>query len=503
MSLPLEYNLTEHTRGNFYVRITMKLWTILFVLLFTALGLSTDIDQAMIKIYTNSITYDYYIPWSTDALSESFGSGCVVDGNMILTNAHVVSNETYIQVRKEGDPRKYQAFVIAVSHEADLALITVKDESFFQDIDPLELGELPFPREQVTVYGYPMGGDALSTTQGVISRIESYRYVHSGLSLLTVQIDAAINPGNSGGPAIIDNKIIGVAMQTITQADNIGYVIPIPVIRHFFEDIEDGNYDGFPSAGFSYQTIRNSAFSERYDIEEEQAGVFVTQTAYGSPAAEVLEPGDVIMKIDGRSIAGDGTVEFRSGSRTSLNYMVNQHQIGETIPLEIVRDGISETVEITLSSTFNDLILVSDKIYDIPPEYFIFGGAVFLPLTLNYLEEWGRDWRLNSVDYLSYPLIFDNWRTEVREEIVVLSFMLPAEVNAGYEGINYQIIETVDGSPVRDFSQFVAMVDGGTGQYLELTTSLGNTIILDREKSIAGRDEIMTRYSIPIDRNVF
>ena len=481
----------------------MKLWIILCAFSITVVGLATDIDQAMVKIYTNSITYDYYIPWSTDALSESYGSGSVVEGNMILTNAHVVSNETYLQVRKEGDPRKYQAFVVAISHEADLALITVIDESFFQGIEPLELGELPFPREQVTVYGYPMGGDALSTTQGVISRIESYRYVHSGLSLLTVQIDAAINPGNSGGPAIIDDKIVGVAMQTNTQADNIGYVIPVPVIRHFFEDIEDGNYDGYPSAGFSYQTIRNSAFSEKYHIEEEQTGVIVTQTAFGSPAAEVLEQGDVLMMIDGRVVAGDGTVEFRPGSRTSLDYMVNRRQIGETIPLEIVRNGISETIELTLRSTLSDLVLVSDKIYDIPPEYFIFGGVVFIPLTLNYLEEWGRDWHLNTVDYLSYPLLFDNWQTEDREEIVILSFMLPAEVNAGYEGINYEIIDSVNGTPVRNFSQFVEMIDSGTDRFLELTTSLGSIIVLNREEAIAAEEEIMTRYSIPVDRIIF
>ncbi|MEN8209456.1 MAG: trypsin-like peptidase domain-containing protein [Candidatus Fermentibacteria bacterium] len=478
----------------------MKRWILLFILMISTAMMAADIDQAMVKIYTNSITYDYYIPWSTDALSESYGSGCVIEGDMILTNAHVVSNETYLQVRKEGDPKKYQAFVIAISHEADLALITVIDESFFEGIDPLELGELPFPREQVTVYGYPMGGDALSTTQGVISRIESSRYVHSGLSLLTVQIDAAINPGNSGGPAIINNRIVGVAMQTNTQADNIGYVIPVPVIRHFFEDIEDGDYDGFPSAGFSYQTIRNSAFSEMYGIEEEQAGVVVTRTAYGSPAAEVLEPGDVIMAIDGRAIAGDGTVEFRSGSRTRMDYMVNRRQIGEIIPLDIIRNGNPERVEITLSNTFSDLTLVSDRIYDIAPEYFIFGGVVFLPLTLNYLEEWGRDWRLNTVDYLSYPLLFDNWRTEDREEIVVLSFMLPAEVNTGYEGINYEIIEAVNGTSVESFSEFVEMVDECPDMFIELSTNLGNIIILDKEKAVAAEEEILTRYSIPRDR---
>ncbi|MCK5034393.1 MAG: trypsin-like peptidase domain-containing protein [Candidatus Sabulitectum sp.] len=478
----------------------MKYLMILCVFLFATAGVAANIDQAMVKIYTNSVAYNYYLPWSTDAPMESSGSGCVVRGNMILTNAHVVTDETYLQVRKEGDPRKYQAYVVAVSHEADLALITVEDESFFLGITPLELGELPHAREEVVVYGYPMGGDALSTTQGVISRIESSRYTHSGLSLLTVQIDAAINPGNSGGPAVIDNKIIGVAMQTMTQADNIGYVIPVPVIEHFFEDMEDGRYNGFPSAGFSYQTIRNDAFSEMFGIPQEQAGVMVTKLAFDSPAERVLEIGDILMVIDGRPIAGDGTVELRPGSRTRLDYMVNRRQIGETIHIEIIRDGVSLSAELILNTTLHDLTVVPNKIYDTPPEYYIFGGTVFMPLSLNYLESWGYDWYLNAVDYLTYPFLFDNWRTGAREEIVVLTFILPAEVNTGYESLQNEIIETVNGVEIASFSQFVQLVDNNTDTFIEFTTSLGSVIILNREEAIAANGEIMARYGIVRDR---
>lgn len=478
----------------------MKYLMILCVFLLATAGVAANIDQAMVKIYTNSVAYNYYLPWSTDAPMESSGSGCVVRGNMILTNAHVVTDETYLQVRKEGDPRKYQAYVVAVSHEADLALITVEDESFFQGITPLELGELPHAREEVVVYGYPMGGDALSTTQGVISRIESSRYTHSGLSLLTVQIDAAINPGNSGGPAVIDNKIIGVAMQTMTQADNIGYVIPVPVIEHFFEDMEDGKYNGFPSAGFSYQTIRNDAFSEMFEIPQEQAGVMVTKLAFDSPAERVLETGDILMVIDGRPIAGDGTVELRSGSRTRLDYMVNRRQLGETINIDIIRDGVPLSAELTLNTTLHDLTVVPNKIYDTPPEYYIFGGTVFMPLSLNYLESWGYDWYLNAVDYLTYPFLFDNWRTGTREEIVVLTFILPAEVNTGYETLQNEIIETVNGVEIASFSQFVQLVDSNTTPFIEFTTSLGSVIILNREEAIAANGEIMARYGIVRDR---
>lgn len=476
--------------------------TVAVLLLFTGTASTADVEQAMVKIYATSANPNYYIPWLREAPYEVFGSGCVIDDGIILTNAHVVSNLTYLQVRREGDPKRYLASVQAVSHDADLALLTVDDPSFFQGITPLELGELPNTMEQVTVYGYPVGGDALSTTQGVISRIETSNYVHSNLSLLSVQLDAAINPGNSGGPAIVDGRVIGVAMQSRTQSENIGYVVPVPVIMHFFDDMEDGSYNGFPSAGLSYQTIGNPAITELFGVGEEQVGVLVTGTAFGSPAQEVLLEGDVILEIDGHAIAGDGTIELRSGVRTSLDHLIKRRQLGETIPVLIVRDGSIMAVETTLDETFSDLCLVPHKEYDRLPQYYIYGGLVFMPLTLNYLESWGSEWYSNAPDYLSMPYRYGNWRTEARNRIVLITYILPSEVNTGYQGIRNETVKTVNGQPVTGFEQLIALLEEADGQFVEIETNMGNMIILDREEALEANSEIMTRYGIPADRNI-
>ncbi|MBD3278811.1 MAG: trypsin-like serine protease [Candidatus Aegiribacteria sp.] len=481
----------------------MKILTAVAILLTALPVLADEVDQAMVKIYTNSSAYNYYIPWSPDAPREKYGSGCVINNDLILTNAHVVSDQTFLQVRKEGDPRKYSASVVAVSHDADLALITVAEPSFFHGIQPLELGDLPQTRQQVTVYGYPVGGDALSTTQGVISRIETSRYVHSSLSLLTVQLDAAINPGNSGGPAIVDDRIVGVAMQSRDQAENIGYVIPVPVIEHFLQDLDDGELDGFPAAGFSYQTVRNPAASRVLGIEQEQTGVIVTGMASDSPASAVLQQGDVVMSIDGREIAGDGTVELRSGSRTALSYMISRRQLGDTITMEIIRNGEPSSVDMLLDATVHDLSIVSTKIFDIPPEYMIFGGVLFMPLTINYLETWGSEWYLNAPDYLTYHYLYSNWRTEETEEIVVLAYLLPSDVNTGYEDLRNEAVVEVNGNPVVSFSEFVSLVDESTGDFVEVRTNLGKVMILNRSSALEANRSIMTRYGVQNDRVVY
>lgn len=66
------------------------------------------------------------------------------------------------------------------------------------------------------------GGDNISVTKGVVSRVEPTQYVHGATQLMAIQIDAAINPGNSGGPAIMGNKVVGVAFQNLSGAENIG-----------------------------------------------------------------------------------------------------------------------------------------------------------------------------------------------------------------------------------------------------------------------------------------
>lgn len=211
-----------------------------------------DVQNAVVKVYTVHSVPDYSMPWASRRNFSSTGSGAVIQGKRILTNAHVIHDGTMIQVRRHGGSQRFEAEVLFVSHEADLAILTVDDPSFFDGIEPLELGPLPEKKSSVSVYGFPMGGDVLSVTEGIISRVEHQLYSHSGEMLLAIQIDAAINPGNSGGPAVENGKIVGIAVQGINSGESLGYIIAPPVIERFLTDIEDRIYQGIPGMGITY-----------------------------------------------------------------------------------------------------------------------------------------------------------------------------------------------------------------------------------------------------------
>src|SRR5581483_1915504 len=198
--------------------------------------------KSVVKLFTVTRKPDYYQPWSFGYQRTSGGSGCIVEGRRILTNAHVVTNAVFVQALKPGDVKKYTARVEWVSHDEELALLTVDDAGFFDDTLSVQWGGLPFRQDTVRVYGFPIGGNELSITEGVVSRIECITYTHSRRQLLALQTDAAFNPGNSGGPVFMDGKLVGVAFQAHekTTAQSIGYVVPMPVIEHFRREADTG-----------------------------------------------------------------------------------------------------------------------------------------------------------------------------------------------------------------------------------------------------------------------
>ncbi|TBR23219.1 serine protease, partial [bacterium] len=117
------------------------------------------VKSSVVQIFTVIKEPDYYEPWKLGYQNNSGGSGVIIAGNRILTNAHVVSNQVFVQVRKTGDDKKYTAQVQFVAHDSETALLTVDDPEFFKGTTPAGFGTLPFQRDKVAAYGFPIGGD--------------------------------------------------------------------------------------------------------------------------------------------------------------------------------------------------------------------------------------------------------------------------------------------------------------------------------------------------------
>ncbi len=470
-------------------------WSLLFATLML-LGGSDKEDmtkQAIVKIYTVAKIPNYLSPW--DSAMQSFtGSGAIIEGGYILTNAHVVANQAFMEVQRYGERKRYIATVYAVSHQADLALLKVKDKAFFKGVTPLKFGKLPEVEQQIVVYGYPMGGSTLSATIGVVSRVEHHTYAHSGESFLAVQVDAAVNPGNSGGPALSDGKIVGVVMQVITKSQNIGYLVPVTMVQHFIDDMKDGHYDGFADLGLGTQKLENPAMRRYYGLDENITGKVIDKVVYRSPAEGILKENDIITAIDGHNIENDGTVEFRRHEYTNFYYFVDAHQMGEKVRLSIIRKGKAMEVEVPLTKTGDDMFLVKTTRYDVMPTYAIYGGYVFSPLTRNLIRSTNRN-RLK----LSY--LASKWQTKEKEEVVVLLKVLASDISRGDNNFGMWVIDKVNGKPFKNFKEFFALMQQNKEPYYLLEDNDGVKVIIDRKEAMAKQREILEKYNVEYDRS--
>jgi len=458
---------------------------------FHSLKVSERLSASVVKIFTVSVASDYLRPWQMRGQHTSTGSGVLIAGDLILTAAHVVDNGVFIQVRKSSDPDKYIAHVKWISHQADLALLEVEEHDFYKDTTPLKLGKMPHRQDGVAVYGYPKGGNEISITQGIISRIDQTSYTHSGFDLLALQIDAAINAGNSGGPALNEEgEIVGIAMQAMNRSENIGYIIPSEIIRHFLDDIRDGKYDGFPDDGLYIQDMGNENLKRYYGLGD-RTGVLVTDVVLGSSCDGYLRIGDVILEIDGVKIANDATIPMSGGSRVSSNYLLRRHQIGDSYTMKILREGKELSVDVPLKGEVKLIPYEHGK----RAEYYIFGGMVFMPLTQNYMRSWGEKWLYKApVNFLEL-YINEDYPTRERSGVVFLQNTLPDKENTGYT-FPHHIVLKVNGRKISDFRDFVTQMEQSEKGVVRIDFEGGHVVVIDREKAREANERVLPRYNI-------
>eukprot|EP00276_Gloeochaete_wittrockiana_P001837 CAMPEP_0184671688 /NCGR_PEP_ID=MMETSP0308-20130426/85649_1 /TAXON_ID=38269 /ORGANISM="Gloeochaete witrockiana, Strain SAG 46.84" /LENGTH=606 /DNA_ID=CAMNT_0027118861 /DNA_START=212 /DNA_END=2032 /DNA_ORIENTATION=- len=456
--------------------------------------------QSVVKIFTIVTCPNFSMPWQMKRQQKSTSSGFVISGKRILTNAHSVANQTSVMVRKHGSADKYVAKVLAVGHECDLAMLTVEDPLFWETVIPLEFGGIPNLQDAVIVVGYPTGGDNISVTGGVVSRVEIQTYSHASSTLLAIQIDAAINAGNSGGPALKNGKVIGVAFETLVNAENIGYIIPIPVVDHFLTDIQrHGQYTGFCSIGFFWQAMENVQFRKSCKMIAGQTGVYINRVQPLAQAAQNLKKGDVLLNIDGVQVANDGTIPFRKGERIAFRYLITQKFYGETSSLTLLRNGevIERTVTLGIVRP-----LVPVHLYDMLPRYFIYAGLVFVPLSQPYLRnEYGKEWETKAPVKLC-NLALDGVLTEPDEQVVILSQVLAAEINIGYQLnlANVQLTQFND-LKVRNLRHLMELVEANPETYARFNFENEKVLILDTDLARQANPEILKQHFIPLNKS--
>jgi S1-C subfamily serine protease len=463
----------------------------IFYLFITVTGFSQSLEKSVVKISVTKQEYDYNQPWQKSNQSKSSGSGCIIEGNRILTCAHVVEFGEFIEVKKTKDSRRYTASIEFLAPEYDLAVLKLDDENFFNRTKPLPIGGLPDIGNKVTVYGFPTGGNDLSITSGIVSRIENIDFSYDNYNDLGIQIDAAINPGNSGGPVIMDTALAGVAFQGKSSSQSIGYMIPTTVIKAFLLDIADSTYEGPVPVLMQWQNMENTALRKCYGIPDTATGILVNKVHYCSALSGVVEPDDILLSVDHMDIQNDGSVYINNDVKTSFETIIKNKNVHDTVALHLLRHGTDTTILLPLEYTRAKQLLVGKV--DLEPKYYIQDGFVFTTPSYYYFQD--ESYWQYYYPQLSYYYYGKVLNTTEQEEIVMISSVLPDKSNVGYHDVSNRIVSKINGYEIKNFNDLIRAFDRPSDFYT-IEDNEGNKYVLDASNLNENNIEIFRKYGI-------
>ena len=291
---------------------------------------------------TGEVTYEY------ERVGGGTGFFATPDG-IIVTNKHVVSDSDARYIVVTSDGTEYDATVLAKDVFLDVAFVKVEGTGFptlsFGDSDGVRIGET------VLAIGNALSQYQNSVTKGIISGVDRTIVASSGYGEREVieealQTDAPISEGNSGGPLInLYGKVLGVNTAVSLQGQSLGFAVPINAVKPLLEDVVAYGKIVRPWLGVRYVMIDDDVVEE-FGLTETQGALIVPEEAAqgqsvvsGSPAATAgLQGGDVIVSVSGIALDDE----------TNLSKAINTFEPGQTVTLEVVRDGATQFIDVTL-----------------------------------------------------------------------------------------------------------------------------------------------------------
>ena len=458
--------------------------------------------NSVVKVFSTMRYPDPYKPWTKQAPTEVTGSGVIIKGKRILTNAHLVLYASQVQVQANQSGNLVSATVEAVAPGIDLAILKLDDETFFDSHPPLEwMDAPPAIEDSVMVYGYPLGGANLSITKGIVSRVEfaAYNFPMAGLR---IQIDAAINPGNSGGPAVVGDKMIGIAFSRLGGlAENIGYIIPCEEIDLFLKGIRNGQYDSKPLMFDECQALGNETLRSFLHLDAAQHGIIVTKPYQTNPVYP-LKKWDVITKIGDTPVDDQGMVNLDDNLRVFFKYLVQKDVKDGKVPLTVLRQGREVHIDLPITTGRPRLISELNGAY---PSYFVYGPLVFSSATGEYISGLMRGTlggsRMTVLAITGSPLMTrmgDKPAFAGEQLVVVSSPFFPHRLAKGYSNPALEVVKTVNDIPIKNLSHLVQVLRDCKDSYItiEFYGTTAPILVFPRQEMAAATDTILTDNDI-------
>ena len=345
-----------------------------------------QVKDTVVQVFAQIAEFDLLQPYRTPQQYSVCGSGFFInDQGDLITNAHVINQarSVWIQIPSLGR-RIIDVEVIGMTPDRDIALLRVKPagleliRSVLGGVPYMSFGDSDSIRrsDEVLALGYPLGQQSLKSTTGVISGHEQHM----------IQISAAINPGSSGGPLLNESgEVIGINAAGITEAQNVGYAIPVNDLKIVLPDLYKTKLLRKPFLGILYNNA-SEALTE-YLGNPQPGGCYIVEVVKGSTMHKAgVKQGDMLYEINGHQLDfyGDMSVPWNEDKISIIDY-VSRIPAGEQVRVVVYRKG--ERKEFNIAFDLSELPAIR-KVYPGYEmiDYEVIAGMVVMQLSLDHIR---------------------------------------------------------------------------------------------------------------------
>lgn len=457
--------------------------------------------RSLVRVTATGQGYLLHRPWQQRRPVTHTAIGVIVAGHKVLVTGLMLADHRYIELETIDTQRKSRAEVEVVDYEANLALLRPVDPAFLADRTPMTLAADINVGQNLNIWQVKPNGDVLPAT-GQVTSVELSAFT-LGNFFLTYRLESTLQYrfNNLTLPVVKADRLAGLVLRSSSKDQAID-VIAAPVIHHFLRDAEQGDYQGFPVAGFHYGPTLDPQLRGYIGLPEDVTGIYIQKVIKGSPADKAgLQAGDVITRIGDHAVSNTGQFEHPLYGKTSLVHLIRtMYYAGDSVPVQVFRKGRKLVLHVVLDHRRPDQYLVPPYIVDQAPDYLIVGGLVFQELSMSYLREYGKDWGADApVDLLYYSQNQEYLSGDHREKIVIISSVIPTSYTIGYENLTDLVVLKVNGQPIGKLSDVrKALASPINGFHKIEVKQHPKVLYLDPRELPKINEIIRQRYRIPL-----
>ncbi len=459
-------------------------------------------QRSLMRVTVTSQGYIFHRPWQQRRTVTQTAIGAIVPGGRILVTSTLVADQRYIELETLDTQQRQAARVAVVDYEANLALLEPMDPAFLAGRTAFELAGDAALGDRLTIWQVKPNGDVLSA-DGQLTSVELGIFSLDQF-FLTYRLSSSLQYrfNNVTLPVVREGALAGLVLRQSATGQTIE-VVSTPVIRHFLADARDGQYAGFPTAGFHYGATTDPQLRRYIGLPDGTSGIYVEKVIKGGPADKSgLRAGDVILQMGDYPISNEGQFQDPLYGRTSVVHLIRTlYHVGDALKLQVYRQGKTFPIQVVLDHRRPDQYLVPPYMFDQPPAYLIVGGLILQELSVPYLREYGNDWASTApVDLLYYQQNQDYPNGgEQREKIVIISDTIPTSYSIGYENLSNLVVTRVNGRNIGKLSDVRrALASPVSGFHKIELQQHPKVIYLDPKELPLIHQLIIKRYRIPI-----